>query len=66
MWKCSAGLGVLKTAKHAMARMLGGTDKAHSEASQNFWVIDKMVRIILIKLCGEDKQLFYFLNIFVG
>ena len=56
----------MKTAKHAMARMLGGTDKAHSEASQNFWVIDKMVRIILIKLCGEDKQLFYFLNIFVG
>ncbi|KAI5059559.1 hypothetical protein GOP47_0025878 [Adiantum capillus-veneris] len=38
----SAGIGVLNSARQAMARMLGGTDVAFGEASNHFWLIDKM------------------------
>lgn len=38
----SAGIGVSNSARQAMARMLGGTDVAFCEASNHFWLIDKM------------------------
>ncbi|KAH7306697.1 hypothetical protein KP509_22G025900 [Ceratopteris richardii] len=38
----SAGIGVLNSARQAIARILGGTDASYREATKNFWLIDKM------------------------
>lgn len=40
---CSAGIGVLNTARKTMARMLGNTETAFESAQSQFWVVDAQV-----------------------
>ena len=43
---CSAGLGVVNMVKSAMQRLLGGhTKETHKKAIDQFWILDKDVRV---------------------
>ena len=50
---CSAGIGVLNTARKTMARMLGNNEHAFDSAQRQFWVVDAEVSSHTSKFCFQ-------------